>query len=158
MKKLKLRIAKFECALVMQVLEMQNIDFSVSSHVLRGRTDFAQECIYLRKEPSIGLASFPDNAERDAYLQKMLGWITEEQFGGARKLEIGKPCLIRDCEDEEWAERIYAGKVAKQLGMCKRHLACSESEEDSFFRWRYAKPINDSLKIDGEIYTWETEE
>lgn len=154
MKKLKLKIVKFERALAMQVLEMQNIDFSVSSHVLRGRTDFAQECIYLRKEPSIGLASFPDNAERDAYLQKMLGWITEEQFCGARKLEIGKECLVSD-DWEEWTQRIYAGKSAKQLGEEKRFLAVHLNNKNSLVRWRYAKPINDSLKIDGEIYTWE---
>lgn len=152
MKKLKLRIVKFERALAMQVLEI--FDFDISEHVRRGRTDFAQECIYLGKEPHIGLAGFPDNAARDAYLQKVLGWISEELFGGVRTLEIGKECLVSE-DGKEWTQRIYAGKVAKQLGMDKRYLARSNSEEDGFLRWRYAKPINDCLKVEGEIYTWE---
>lgn len=162
MKKLKLRIAKFNKMLVVEQLERTG-EWKNSTHV------YVQDDLHLYKsedridlqedidDESSDCLRFDNNAERDAYLQKMLGWITEEQFGGAGKLEVGKPCLVRDREDEEWSERIYAGKVAEQLGLDKRHLARTEFERDAFLRWRYAKPIDDCLKVDGEIYTWEAE-
>lgn len=159
MKKLKLRIAKFDKTLVVEQLEREG-EWKNSEHVyvqgnlhlyeLKDRIDL-QEGLY---DKNVTIREFDDNAERDEYAQKLIGWITEEQFGGARKLEIGKECLVSD-DGEGWSERIYAGKVAKQLGMDKRYLTHSESEEDVFLRWRYAKPINDSLNVDGEIYTWE---
>ena len=107
---------------------------------------------------SANYIKFDDNVERDEYMEKLIDWIAEEQFGDTTKLEIGKHCLVRDHEAEEWEKRIYVGKVPVQLGLDKRYLVCSESEEDkdAFFCWRYAKPINNNcLKIDGEIYTWE---
>lgn len=54
-------------------------------------------------------------------------------------------------------ERFYAGKVDKRLGTDNCYLAYYNGEEDRFFRWRYAKSINNCLNIDGEIYTWEIE-
>lgn len=117
---------------------------------LKARIDL-QEGIY---DENVTIRKFNDNAERDELLNEILGWITEEQFRGTGKLEIGKECLVSD-DGEEWHNHIYAGKVAKQLGMDKRYLARSNSEKDGFLCWEYAKPINDCLKIDGEIYTWE---
>lgn len=161
MKKLKLRIAKFDKMLVVEQLELDG-EFKRTNHVkVDGDLFLFEDYIDLQEnidDISANCLEFDDNAERDEYAANLIKWITEEQFGGCGKLEVGKPCLVRDEEDGRWAERIYAGKVAKQLGMDKRYLTHSESEEDVFLRWRYAKPINDSLKVDGEIYTWETEE
>ena len=161
MKKLKRRIAKFDRLIVVEQLERTG-EWKNSTHVYvqgdlhlyksEARIDL-QEGIY---DKNVSIREFADNTERDEYAQKLVKWITEEQFGGSGKLEIGKECLVSE-DGKEWSKRIYAGKVAKQLGMDKRYLTHSESEEDVFLRWRYAKPINDSLKIDGEIYTWKTE-
>lgn len=161
MKKLKLRIAKFDRMLVVEQLELEGKIRSTAHIKAWDNLGILTGSIFLRessiKHKSSDCLRFDNDTERDAYLQKVLGWITDELFGGARKLEIGKECLVSD-DGEGWSERIYAGKVAKQLGMDKRYLTHSESEEDVFLRWRYAKPINDSLKIDDEIYTWENKQ
>lgn len=159
MKKLTLRIAKFDKLLVVEQLEREG-EWKNSEHVyVQGNLCIFREHIDLSEEGCIRADSIKifNNAERDKYAAKLIEWITEEQFGGSGKLEIGKECLVSD-DGEGWSERIYAGKVAKQLGMDKRYLTHSESEEYVFLRWRYAKPIDECLKIDGEIYTWETEE
>ena len=107
MKKLKLRIAKFDRMLVVEQLELDG-EFSNTAHTKAwGNLCIFTRAIFLRESTehkSSDCLRFDSNAERDAYLQKMLGWISKEQFGGG------------------------------------------------------GKPINDCLKIDGEIYTWETEE
>ena len=158
MKKLKLRIAKFDRMLVVEQLEKAG-EFKRTNHVkVDGDLFLFAKSIDLQENidyKSVNYIDFDDNAERDEYAKKLIDWITEEQFSGSSTLEIGKPCFVSD-DGEDWVERIYAGKVAKQFGMDKRYLARSNGEEDSFSRWRYTKPINDCLRIDGEIYTWES--
>lgn len=163
MKKLKLRIAKFDRMLVVEQLERKG-EFYETEHFNVGSlcVDILGNRIRIntvsnKNKPAI--KTFDTNEERDEYAQKLINWITEEQFGGSGKLEIGKPCLVRDKEDDEWEERIYAGKVAKQLGEEKRFLARNPIFSDDFRRWKYAKPLNSAQpKIDGEIYTWEMDE
>ena len=161
MKKLKLRIAKFDRMLVVEQLEREG-EFEDSERVRivsdaclgRDWIDLPESC----KFNSADWCTFPDNQERDEYAQKLIDWITEEQFDGAGKLEIGKPCLVRDKEYEEWKKLFYAGKVAKQLGTDNRHLAYKYLENGCFCSWKYAKPLNSAQpQIDGEIYTWEEE-
>lgn len=161
-KRLKLRIAKFNKRLVVEQLELEG-EFKETAHVrVFGSLFMRKAGIDLKEdgcEGSFNFAYFEKNEKRDEYAQKLINWITEEQFGECGKLEVGKPCLVRDEEDGRWAERIYAGKVAKQLGGDKCYLAKGNMEEDFFWSWKYAKPLNSAqLKIDGEIYTWETEE
>lgn len=162
MKKLKLRIAKFNRLLVVEHIERIG-KFNDTKHVKFERNSFSFNPWYIlfEEKPHKYLQSctayFSTNEERDEYLKKMLNWITEEQFGGSGKLEIGKPCLVGN-EQGIWGERIYAGKVAKQLGTDKRFLARVCARGDDFMRWRFAKPLNSAQpKIDGEIYTWEGE-
>ena len=101
---------------------------------------------------------FDDNTKRDEYVQKLIKWITEEQFSGSMKLEIGKMCEVSD-NRKEYVKRIFAGKLqsTKPLGIDKRFLAVNLTNNDSLHIWKYAKPINDvcNLTINGEIYTWE---
>lgn len=163
MKKLKLRIAKFDRLLVVEQLERDG-EWEASEHVSpNDEHEFYinEYKIYIGKTPNKApndILNFCNNQERDEYAANLVKWLTEEQFGGAGKLEIGKPCLVRDREDEEWTEYIYVGKVAKQLGTEKRFLAKSPVCEDDFTRWRFAKSLNSAQpKIDGEIYTWEEE-
>ena len=161
MKKLKLRIAKFDRRLVVEQLERDG-EFKDSENVrIDGDTCLGKDWIDLPESCKFRSADwriFPDNQERDEYVASFTKWITEEQFGGSGKLEIGKPCLVRDREYEEWAEHFYAGKVAKQLGEEKCYLAKANLENDHFCRWRFAKPLNSvQPTIDGEIYTWEVE-
>ena len=160
MKKLKLRIAKFNRLLVVEQLELEG-EWKNSEHVyVRGDLFLFKAFIDLRgniKDRSANYRLFSDNAERDEYAQKLVNWITEEQFGGLGKLVVGKECLVSD-DGEGWSERIYAGKSAKQLGEEKRFLSVHIYNENFLIRWKYAKPLNNVPKIDGEFYTWETEE
>ena len=162
-KKLKIRFIKLERVLVMQVLEQKG-NFKNSQHVsISSCPNMGADCLFLRGvrrnldfDASI-TPLFPSNHARDEQLDKYIKWISEEQFGGTGKLEVGKMCEVSD-DWEEWTQRIYAGKSAKQLGEEKRFLAVNALNDNMLRRWRYAKPINDSLNVDGEIYTWETEE
>lgn len=159
MKKLKLRIAKFDRMLVVEQLERTG-EWRNSEHVyVQGKLSIFRERIDLSEEGCRRADSIEifDNAESDKYVQKLVKWITEEQFGDAMKLEIGKMCKFSN-DGKEWVNRIYAGKSFKQLGEEKRFLAVNFLNNDALNRWKYAKPINDCLKVDGEIYTWETEE
>ena len=162
MKKLTLRIAKFDRLIVVEQLERTG-EWKNSTHVYvqgdlhlyksEARIDL-QEGIY---DKNVSIREFADNTERDEYAQKLVKWITEEQFDVIGKLEVGKMCEVSD-DWEEWTQRIYAGKSAKQLGEEKRFLAVNALNDNMLRRWRYAKPLNDSLNVDGEIYTWKTEE
>lgn len=162
MKKLKLRIAKFDRMLVVEQLERSG-GFCNTNHVKLTHERFFISDFEIRlserNEPSkADVMIFSGNQERDECAANLINWITEEQFGGNGKLEIGKPCLVGN-EQGIWGERIYAGKVAKQLGTDKRFLARVCARGDDFMRWRYAKPLNSAQpKIDGEIYTWEADE
>ena len=98
---------------------------------------------------------FDSNAERDEYLQKVLGWTTDELFGGAGKLEVGKMCEVSD-DGKTWIKRIYAGELAPVLG--KGFLVQHCLFDFEFFSAKYVRPISAQPTIDGEIYTWETEE
>ncbi|MBO7521688.1 MAG: hypothetical protein J6T16_05570, partial [Opitutales bacterium] len=86
-KTLKLKIVKFEHALVMQVQEMQKLNEG-RSHVIYPATKTTMYPVFIAisKNLDVDARTFKDNAERDEYLQNMLGWITDELFGGAGKL------------------------------------------------------------------------
>lgn len=159
-KTLKLRIAKFNELLVIEQLEMTGV-WKDSEHVrINDGFDFFIDYMDLLGDTGTKRVSciHCDNAQRDEYFETIMGWITKEQFGGTGWLEIGRPCLVRDNDADKWEERIYAGKTAEQLGLDKRHLAYLENRKDEFFCWEYAKPVDDCLDIEGEIYTWELKE
>ena len=157
-KKLKIRFVKFERALAMQILE-QEWYFDTMKHVrVRAYPAVDETCVFLRgceKEYDYSLKTirFNDNAERDEYLDKVINWISEEQFATDRKLEIGEECLFSD-DMHNWLSGTYAGECAEQLG----ELRCLKLDSDtSLSRWKYVKPLDVALKIDGDVYTWEME-
>lgn len=159
-KKLKIRFVKFERYLVAQQLEMTgNEHFTPSEHLALSTSgiDFADEAIWLSRSCNfnIGVRCFRDNAERDEYLNKVVKWISEEQFSTGRKLEIGKFCSFSD-DGKQWMPGEYAGKCAAQLG--EPRFLSGHPESKLLARWKYAFPFEDvRLKIDGDIYTWEME-
>lgn len=164
-KKLKIRFVKFECGFTMQVLEM-NGKFSDSpvglngngSHILIGVPRLNEGClgddrVWICPIQVVKTRLFESNTARDEYLDKVIWWISEEQFSIGRKLEIGEKCLFSD-DRKNWISGNYAGKCAKQLGE-PRFL---ELDSDiSLTRWKYVKSLYGSLKIDGDVYTWEME-
>ena len=159
-KKLKIKFVKFERYLVAQQLEMTgNEHFTPSEHVALSTSgiDFADAAIWLSRSCNfnIGVRCFRDNDERDRYLNKLIKWISEEQFLTGRKLEIGKLCSFSD-DGKQWTPGEYAGKCAAQLG--EPRFLSGRPESILLARWKYAFPLEDvRLRIDGNIYTWEME-
>lgn len=164
MKRLKLRIAKFNKMLVVEQLQ-RNGDFYETEHIkfniqpvlsLNPRTMILNSKL---ENALCGALRFESNEMRDECAANFVKWITEEQFGGVGKLEIGKPCLVSN-DGKNWHKlSCFAGTVALKLGVDKRFLIKIEHEDDKFFRCRFAKPLNSAQpKIDGEFYTWEIEE
>lgn len=159
-KKLKIRFVKFEYALAMQVLEMNGkfLDSPVGlngngSHTQIGVPCLNDDSVWLCPIPIVKSRQFESNAARDEYLNKVVKWISEEQFATCEKLEIGKKCLFSD-DGKDWHSGKYGGECAKQLGE-PRFLAL---DGDAWLaRWKYVKllPLYSALKIDGDIYTWE---
>lgn len=160
-KLLKIRLAKFEKALVMQILEQVG-EFSPSEHVKRVIAPrLSDKMIYLRgshhaADERIADLPFKSNAERDEYLENVINWITNEQFSRNKKLEIGEKCEASH-GGEEWHMRILEGKLAKQLSEPRYLVAYNELLED-FKRYKYVRPIKTiEPKIDGDVYTWKME-
>ena len=155
MKKLKLRIAKFDRTLAVEQLELEG-EWKDSKHVCV-HTDlylFAAS-IDLRESTeykSLNWREFDDNAKRDEYAANLIKWITEEQFG---ELEVGKKCLVSD-DGKEWSKNHLLAILPKNKKY--RYVVCSNLENEEWTSCEYAKPIDDCLKTYGEIYTWETEE
>ncbi len=160
-KSLKIKFVKFECALAMQVLEMEG-KFSDSpvglngngSHTQIGAPCLNDDSVWLCPIQVVKTRLFESNTARDEYLDKVIKWISEEQFGVSGKLEIGKLYTFSD-NGKRWVNGVYAGKCAAQLGE-PRFLALGG--DVSLTRWKYVFPFDGvSLRIVDDIYTWEME-
>lgn len=158
-KKLVIRFVKFERALAMQVLEQEGY-FDTMKHVrVRSYPAVDDTCIFLRGwekkyDYSIKTIRFNNNVARDEYLDKVINWISEEQFATGGKLEIGEECLFSE-DSNNWLSGKYGGECAKQLGE-PRFLKLDS--DVSLSRWKYVKPLRGVPKVDGDIYTWEERE
>ena len=105
-KLLKIRFVKFEKALVAQQLEMTGKEhFTQSEHVILSAfgIDFADDAIWLSCSCNIniGVRRFYHNAERDEYLDKVVKWISDEQFTGY----AGEPKIDGDVYTWEMEEQ-----------------------------------------------------
>lgn len=163
-KKLVIRFVKFESAIAGQLLEAEGFNWiqDDSAHIRFFPNGFfvlwnKYITIPNNKNHQLCSSSFADNAERDNYLNNVIKWISEEQFRTNGKLEIGKKCEASD-DGEEWRVRTFAGELAKQLGE-PRHLVAYDKDLENFKRYKYVRPLSSFVqpKIEGDIYTWETE-
>lgn len=157
-KKLIIRFVKFEKALAAQQLEIKG-QFEASKHIILTKygVDFSREAVYIsptntKEMHAIGREYFKTNNERDECLERVVKWISEEQFSRSGKLEIGKKCEFSD-NAIEWFRGIFGGKSAKQLGE-PRFLSAGSG---ILVRFKYVRPIDSCIqpKIDGDVYTWE---
>jgi len=162
-KKLVIRFAKFERVLVGQQLGVEGKEFFEESDCVRFigyGLDFADSAVWIslnKAEHTNGIATryFDSNDERDEYLDKVIGWISKEQFSTGRKLEIGKFCSFSD-DGKQWTNGEYAGKCAAQLG--EPRFLSGHPGSKLLARWKYAFPFEGvRLRIDGDVYTWEME-
>ncbi len=163
-KKLKIRFVKFERGLAMQILEQEGV-FIDTEHV---KIDIAPKLfvnsVFLRG--SVGKLDWAvcssciakTNDERDEYFDKVVKWISEEQFSYCEdNLEICKACDVSNNGDR-WIRVMFAGECAPCFGE-PRYLAMSSVEADTLYRFRYVRPARESIKpkIDGDVYSWEME-
>lgn len=165
-KLLKIRFVKFEHALVGQQIGVSGIEFfERTKHIefLGYGIDFVGDAaVGISLSPArftkrISTKDFDSNEARDEYLNKVVKWISEEQFRTVRtggKLEIGEECEFSD-DGVNWVWSNFAGKCAKQLGE-PRFL---QRGGTYLTRWKYVRPIASCVqpKIDGDVYTWEME-
>lgn len=162
-KKLKLRIVKFDRLLVVEQLEKRGY-FKNTDHV---KVDddlwLLLESINLQTDNngrSADCVEFNNNTERDEYTANLIKWITEEQFGAAGELEVGKECLVSD-DGKKWETQIFAGTINKYSSKEtffteeKIFLTTNPADENCLWRWKYAEAMGDRLEINGEYYTWE---
>ena len=159
-KKLKIRFVKFERYLVAQQLEMTGKEhFTPSEHValLASGIDFADAAIWLSRSCNfnIGIRCFNHNDERDEYLDKVVKWISEEQFATVGKLEIGKECEVSD-NSEDWVERRLIAVLPENYS--NKYIAQTCDDKNKWTYWNYARSIDFiQPQIDGDVYTWSLE-
>lgn len=161
-KLLKIKFVKFNYALVMQVLEMSD-NFSDSEHIKCYRnTIFCYNAsgytgeIYIQKDNLVNERYFGKNNQRDEYLEKVIKWISEEQFAAGGNLEIGKECEVSD-NGVDWVKRKLIAVLPENYS--NRYIAQVCDDKNKWTYWIYARPIASCVqpKIDGDVYTWEME-
>lgn len=125
-KKLKIQFVKFEKAIAAQLLEVDGFNWvkDDSTHIRlypSGYLTLWEEYASIpsvRNNNNISSTSFNDNTERDKYLNKVIKWISEEQFATKGKLEIGKECEV-SADGEDWARRIFCWQNSQTIRRAK---------------------------------------
>lgn len=157
-KKLKIRFTKLEKALVMQILEQEG-SFRGSEHVYMGLPELCCDRIYLCDEEERGnlgvsVIHFDTNAERDEYLENVIRWISEDQFGKDNEgmLKSGELCEVRNHKDFEWKKRKLITILPKRFA--NRYIVEDGWGNNDWTYFAYARPIGRRIepKIDGDIY------
>lgn len=161
-KKLKIRFVKFERALAMQILEQEG-EFINTEHVrIAVAPELSPSRVFLRgsvRELGWAVCSSymaKTDDELDEYFDKVVKWISEEQFARREdKLEIGKACDMSN-DGENWIRAVFAGECAPCFGE-PRYLAISSVGADTLYRFKYVRSARESIKpiISGDVYTWE---
>ena len=162
-KLLKIRFVKFEKALAMQILQQVG-KFKDGKRVKIGYTPvLAEDCLCLRgreseQDNSLSCIDFSTNDERDKYLEKVVRWISAEQFNATRNLEVGKACMVSlfdDLKTEDWVMGRLLAILPKHIR--RRYIIQSKTDKGFATSWTYARPVSVSPKIDGDVYTWKME-
>lgn len=166
MKRLKIQFWRAEGALAMQILEQEGLPSCKEEGkvliltqpalyaydiVLRGRAKWDN----LR----IPYIEFDTNAERDAYLQKIVAAITDELFTEDGELKVGEMCEVRDVEDDNWEERKLITILPEQYR--ERFIVEWADCPTEHYSWDCARPLTKrtepTVEECGQLvtYTWE---
>ena len=147
----------------MQILEQEG-EFEASTHVKLSYSEpwIESKYIYLigkhvEFDKHVSTMRFHNNEERDAYLKKVIHWISEEQFGkdNEEMLKSGELCEVRDSKDFEWKKRKLITVLPKRFA--NRYIVEDGWDNADWQYFAYARSIGSRIepKIDGDIYTWE---
>lgn len=155
MKELKLKIEKFDKAIVFQTFKMKGT-FESSEHVkFLSYPAIIKDEIILNKHidnATLGITYFNDNEERDIAFDNAIKWISDEQFPRPQtELVIGEEALFTDTagSDGVRAKLVYI----LPEGFESRYLSATDSYPYWCY-WKYAHPTQKALKINGNVYHW----
>lgn len=166
LEKLVIKFIKLERALGAQQLEIKasnNLDNKYEdNHVIfhQNGIDFADEAVWISKSnsPRVAVRMFDSNDERDKYLDKVVKWISKEQFATSGKLEVGKLCEVSS-DGIHWDLRKRKLLAVLPENYDDRFITQLVDNEDEWIGWQCARPVNSCVQptIDGDIYTWKME-
>ena len=166
MKKLKIQFWKAEKALAMQILEQEGLSkckedgfvhITDSPWVYRDKIDLRG--YDSQNDLDVEKVKFDTNAERDAYLEKVVNAITDELFSGSEELKVGEICEVRDAELDFWEKRKLIAILPEQYK--RRFIAERGDYPNGHCSWDCARPIAKCTKPTVEecgqlvTYTWE---
>lgn len=155
MKELRLKIEKFNKAIVFQTLKMQG-DFEDTEHVkFMSCPAIIRDEILLDKYPNetaVGIKYFKDNEERDEVFDNIIKWISDEQFSVPRQeLVIGKEAMFNDTIGADLVRRKLIYILPE--GFESRYISDSNTYPYWSY-WKYAYPAQDILKVKNDVYHW----
>ena len=171
-KKLRIQFWRAEKALSMQILEQEG-EFEASTHVRLSYSNpwIESQYIFLIGKQAdfdkhVSTMRFNNNKERDEYLNNVIRWISEEQFGKNNEemlkpgeLKIGEMCEVRNGESEKWRQSKLITILPEKYD--ERFIVEVEDHPTEHYSWTYARPIVKRIepKIEecGQLvtYTWE---
>ena len=164
LKKLVMKFVKLDCALVAQQIIIYGSEYfdEKTEHTKIGRYICMDEnsiSLLPFKCGSMNTANiiyFDSDTERDKYLDKVIKWISEEQFGGNGKLEVGKMCEVSD-DNKCWQSRMLIAILPERYDY--RFITNANDSETQWISWSYARAQTSCVQptIDGDIYTWKME-
>ena len=162
-KLLKIRFVKFDKVLVAQQLAVVGAEhFKETEHVkLDGDFYLCESLMSLINSATderlkINAIYFRNNTERDKYLDKVVKWISEEQFATSGKLEVGKMCEVSD-DNKCWQSRILLAILPERYDY--RFITNAAGYKTRWLSWLYARHVKSCVQptIDGDVCTWEME-
>lgn len=160
-KKLVIRFAKFEKALVAQQLEIAGKElFTPSKHVVLSGfgVDFADDAVWLSRSSdiNIGIRLFNHNDERDRFLNKVVKWISTEQFSSPEEFEVGKLYAFKFSKNNPVK---FFGRLLTILpeNVESRYIVEAPFLKKGWEAFEVACPPYVSPQIEGDVYTWKTE-
>lgn len=173
MKKLRIRIVKFEKSLAMQVLEISGglkpiENDRVESILSSELRDCGLRCSQIRTDDEYSILIpgilFESNEERDKYLDRVIHSISEELFSeDDSDIKIGDICEI-GYVSEEFTSQTYIGKVIEILPeqYRMRYIIESESHDKGWVSGNFIRKVGHTISFAFEgtpedgVYTWES--
>jgi hypothetical protein len=159
MRRIKLKIAGFNRAIAVQILELTG-NFNSSEHVKFNKgvdTLLYNSAIVLNNQfNDVCIKYFQDNLERDIYINTIVHWITTEQFNSNIEVKPGDLCYASD-DSVTWYEAIYMSNLPKKITQSPKNIIVHNTVTGALEYTTYIKPTCNNLfpKIKNEVYTWE---
>lgn len=164
MKKLKIQFWRAEKALAMQILAQEGLPKNKCKGFVKTEhsPSLDLEEIWLRGSETIydsyiDSIYFKTNAERDAYLDKVINAITDELFTyGGGELKVGEMYEVSD-DGKSWLNRKLLAILPKDY--YSRFIA--GDDYGNWNSWNYARPVANrtepTIEECGQLvtYTWE---